>query len=90
MAHPSNRQKITAKGILLPSEWDENGGVLALSLFTHDEDEYGVKGDRVPPELLEVLRQELVVEGYFQWEKGRKIIHITDFSRFGGISCQGG
>ncbi len=78
-------RKVTAKGILLPSEWDENGDVLALTLFTHDEEEYAVKGDGIPPELLEVLRQELVVEGYFQWEKGRKIIQITDFSRFCGV-----
>lgn len=83
MGHAAKNQKITAKGILLPSDWDENGAVLALTLFTHDEDEYGVKGKDITPRLLEVLRQELVIEGYLQWEKGRKMIQITAFSPFG-------
>lgn len=58
-------RKVNAKGILLRSEWDENGGVLPLTLFTHDEEQYAVKGDGIKPELLEFFRQELVVEGYF-------------------------
>ena len=82
MGHPSNNRKITVKGILLPSEWDENGAVLALTFFTHDEDEYRVKVKEISPELLAVLRQEVVVEGSFKWENGRKMIRITDFSRF--------
>ena len=82
MGHPSNSRKTSVKGILLPSEWDENGDVLSLTLFTHDEDEYRVKGQELFPELLHVLRHELVIEGYFKLEKGRKIIQITDFSRF--------
>ena len=78
-------RKITAKGILLPSEWDENGAVLALTFFTHDEDEYRVKGKEISPKLFEVLRQELVVQGYFQWEEGTKIIKIEEFRPFGRL-----
>ncbi|MCG6880070.1 MAG: hypothetical protein LJE96_13105 [Deltaproteobacteria bacterium] len=83
MGHPLERRKITAKGILLPSEWDDNGAVLALTFFTHDEDEYKVKGKELMPELLGVLRQELFIEGYLRWEEGEKMIQITAFSPFG-------
>lgn len=85
MGHSSNDRRITAKGILLPSEWDENGVVLALTFFTHDEDEYRVKGKEILPKLFEVLRQELFIEGYFQWEKGRKTISIEGFRTFGSL-----
>jgi len=85
MGHSSNKRKITAKGILLPSEWDENGAVLALTFFTHDEDEYRVKGKEISPKLFEVLRRELMVEGYFQLEKGIKIIKIKDFRPFDSL-----
>lgn len=83
MAHPSERRKITAKGILLPSAWDDDGSILELTFFTHDEDEYRVKGKEMIPELLAVLRQELVIEGYLRWEDGQKIVQITAFSPFG-------
>jgi hypothetical protein len=74
MEPSSNSGRVSAKGILLPSEWDENGVVLGLTFFTHDEDEYRVKGKEIWPKLLEVLRQEVMVEGYFQWEEGKKTI----------------
>ena len=83
MAQPSERRKITAKGILLPSEWDDKGSILALTFFTHDEDEYLVKGKGMMPELMAVLRQELVIEGYLKWEEGQKMLQITAFSPFG-------
>ena len=83
--YPSDSPKMTAKGILLPSEWDENGDVIALTLFTHDEDEYRVEGNKMSPQLFDVLRQELLVEGSFRWEQGRKIIRITGFRRSGGM-----
>ena len=79
MAYPSKIHKVTVKGIVLPSEWDENGTVMALKLFTHDEDEYQVEGNEMLRELLDYLREELLVTGYFQWEQNRKIIQITEF-----------
>ena len=83
MVHPSERRIITAKGILLPSEWDDKGSILALTFFTHDEDEYLVKGNEMMPELLAVLRQELVIEGYLRWEDGQRMVQITAFSPYG-------
>ena len=77
MLHPQNYRKVTVKGILLPSEWDESGDVIALTLFAFDEDEYRVEGNETPRELLSVLRHELLVEGYLRWEQDRKIIRIT-------------
>ncbi|MBW2710238.1 MAG: hypothetical protein JRD04_13465 [Deltaproteobacteria bacterium] len=79
MGHPSNSRKITVKGILLPSEWDESGAVIALTLFTFDEDEYRVERNETTRELLDVLRHELLVEGYSRWEQDRKILRVTEF-----------
>lgn len=70
-------RKVSVRGILLPSEWDESGAVIALTLFTFDEDEYRVECDETMRELLHVLRHELIVEGHFRWEQGKKIIKIT-------------
>ena len=82
MAYPPKTLKVNAKGILLPSEWDENGAIMALSLFTHDEDEYRVERNEMPGKLLDCLREELLVEGVFRWEQGRKIIRIKGFRPF--------
>jgi hypothetical protein len=82
MAFPSKTVKVNAKGILLPSEWDENGAIIALSLFTHDEDEYRVESNEMSMKLQDYLREELLVEGVLRWEQGRKIIQIKGFSRF--------
>ncbi len=85
MGHLLNRRKITVKGILLPSEWDENGAVLELTFFTHDEEEFRVKAKEMMPELHKVVRQEVVIEGYLTWEDGHNIIQITAFSPFGSL-----
>lgn len=82
VTHSLSFRKMTARGILLPSEWDEIGAVIALTLFTFDEDEYKVEQTETKRELLDVLRQELLVEGYFRWEQGRKIIRITEYRLF--------
>jgi hypothetical protein len=82
MPHPLNDRKVAVKGILLPSEWDENGAVIALTLFTFDEDEYKVDRSETTRELLDVLQQELLVEGSYRWEQDRKIIRITEFHLF--------
>lgn len=79
MAYPSRIRKVTVKGIVLPSEWDEKGTIVGLKLFTHDEDEYQVEGNEMLRELLDYLREELLVTGYFQGEQNRKIIQITEF-----------
>ena len=83
MLDPLYYRKVTVRGILLPSEWDESGAVIALTLFTFDEDEYRVERDETMQELLNVLRHELLVEGHFRWEQDRKIIRISEFNLFG-------
>ena len=79
MLHPQNYRKVTVRGILLPSEWDESGTIVSFTLFAFDEDEYRVEGNETSRELLGVLRHELLVEGYLRWEQNKKIIRITEF-----------
>jgi len=79
VSHSLSFRKMTVRGILLPSEWDESGAVIALTLFTFDEDEYKVEQTETKRELLDVLRHELLVEGYFRWEQDEKMIRITEF-----------
>ena len=79
VSHSLSFRKMTVRGILLPSEWDESGTVTALTLFAFDEDEYRVEGNETSRELLGVLRHELLVEGYLRWEQDKKMIRITEF-----------
>lgn len=85
MPDPPYYGKVTVRGMLLPSEWDESGSVIALTLFTFDEDEYRVERDETMRELLNVLRRELLVEGHFRWEQDCKVIRISEFNLFTGL-----
>lgn len=73
---------LTAEGILLPSEWDDNGQVLGLTFFTFDEKAYPVEPCDLWQELLNVVREELRIEGYLKWKQGRKRIYIKTFHPF--------
>ncbi|MFH1351678.1 MAG: hypothetical protein ABII26_12205 [Pseudomonadota bacterium] len=75
----------TVKGIVIPVEWDEKGNVMALSISTHDEDEYLVTRDAKGEELMGFMREEVEVIGLLKMEQNRKILTVKKYSPKTGL-----
>ena len=50
-------------GILLPSDWSDDGQVTALVLATSDEAEFPIESDQSPRQLERYIRRKVVVDG---------------------------
>ena len=59
----TDERLITIKGIIIPVDWDENGKVTGVAVFTHDEDEFLVNNDVQGKKLLTQIHGELEVRG---------------------------
>lgn len=72
---------ITARGIVIPADWDDDGNVTAVLISTHREDEYLVdSGSGKGGELLEAIRQEVEVSGMLRESaRGRKAITVEAY-----------
>ncbi len=66
---PQGPKVITILGLVIPTDWDDEGGVTRVSIATFDEDEYLVQDDDVNNRLLELLGQEVAISG---------VVHKTD------------
>ena len=51
------------RGILLPSDWNDDGQVTAVILATSDEAEFPIKSDRSPAQLKRYFRKRVIVDG---------------------------
>lgn len=68
----------TIKGIVLPVNWDENGKVINVAIFTHDEDEFLVNSDMKGKKLLTQIHKELEVSGIVKAGETKKIIIVKE------------
>jgi len=56
-----SKQKI--EGIIIPSNWNENGFITGVSICTSDEKEYLAQSNRLGKELLNHVRHKVEVSG---------------------------
>ena len=67
-------------GIILPSQWDENGSVTRISINTHDEKEYEVDYSGHGKELLNHLQKMVEIDGKLvQRLGGHQYIKVNTF-----------
>jgi hypothetical protein len=72
---------ITAKGIVVPAEWDENGNVVAVAVSTYDEDEYLIDiQNEKGKELMGIMRKKIRITGEIRSaDKDRKIMTVIAY-----------
>ena len=56
-----SKQKI--EGIIIPSDWDEDGRIKSVSIYTSDEKEYLAQLNRLSRELLDHVHHKLEATG---------------------------
>jgi hypothetical protein len=71
---------IRIRGIVIPTEWDEQGNVAAVSIAAHNEEEYRVGMDDKGKELVVFLREQVEVSGFVREHQDKKIIKVERYS----------
>lgn len=75
MTEPANKVTLVFRGIATPAVWDE-GRVTQVSFCTFDDREYPVVMDAAGCELLQYLRQSLLVEGHLAPNHGGEVLYV--------------
>ena len=70
------------RGVVVPRTWDENGKVVAVTILTHDEDEYHVETGGRGTELKTFIRKNVEVLGTVNPQNGIKVIKVKDFKLY--------
>ena len=67
-------KQTTFRGILIPTDWDDNGKVTAIGLSGTDEKQYLIGKNEKLGELLGLIRREIEIIGPLLERAGRKVI----------------
>ena len=75
------RQNSDVTGIIIPNNWDENGRVVQIAIYTNKEDVYLVEHNRQEKELLNHIKKRVVVKGEMvEGIDGNKVIVVNNYS----------
>jgi len=56
-------QGIKIIGIIMPNNWDENGKVIEIALYTNQEEIYAVEDNSLTQELISLLQKKVEIKG---------------------------
>ena len=76
---------VTIRGIVIPTDWDEKGNVVAIAVSTYDEVEYLIENNEKEEELKGFIREEVEVCGILKKEKNRLIMQIKKYRSKPGL-----
>ena len=69
------------KGIIIPSDWDDQGNVTSILIAACDEKEYHVTAPDVIDRLKTFLRKEVTVSGTLEKIRDKTHIHISNVEK---------
>ena len=68
------------RGLVIPTDWDEQGNVASVAIATPNEEEYSVGMDDKGKELIAFLREKVEVSGIVREEEDKKVVKVEKFS----------
>lgn len=74
----TEQAKISLKGILIPSNWDEKGNITSLKIASANEKEYVISNQDVSEIMATYLRKEIMVTGVLEQGGAITYIHVQD------------
>jgi hypothetical protein len=74
----TEQPKISLKGILIPSNWDEMGNITSLKIASANEKEYIILNQDVSDMIATYLRKEITVTGVLEQWGTVTYIHVQD------------
>lgn len=67
-------------GIIMPNNWDENGRVIQIAIYTNEEEVYLVRHNQKAKELLNYINKRTAVKGkILRGNDGKQFIVVKDF-----------
>jgi hypothetical protein len=75
----SDPEPKTIRGIVIPTDWYENGHPRSVAIATYREQKYLVAEGPKCLQLLSLLNERVVVSGMVQLMKNGMVIEIQDF-----------
>ncbi len=63
-------QIIVINGIIMPNNWDENGEVIEIALYTNKEEVYTVEDNSLTQELISLLQKKVEIKGKIRKHPG--------------------
>jgi uncharacterized membrane protein YcgQ (UPF0703/DUF1980 family) len=79
MKKPSPAKEESIAGYVVPSEWDSDDNVVAISICT-DDDDYVVELNKLGEELFDFLDEDVEVTGFVREDKdGTKRVRVTSY-----------
>jgi hypothetical protein len=57
---------IAVTGIIMPNNWDENGRVTEIALYTNTKEVYAVEHNSLIQELISLLQKKIEIKGKFR------------------------
>ena len=74
-----NRQP-SIQGIIIPSQWDDKGNIIGVSINTNDEKEYLIEPIGVGKDLLSLTQKKIEVRGKVRERiDGNRLIRVTNY-----------
>ena len=75
----SDPERKTIRGIVIPTEWNENGHPCSVAIATYQEQKYLVAESPQGRQLLALLHERVVVSGLIHQKEDNVVIDIGDF-----------
>jgi len=76
-------KSITARGIVIPVDWDKKGTVIAAALLTHREEEYLIEHNDEGRKIMAFIQHEVEASGVVRKGHNKKTITISTFELLG-------
>jgi len=75
------RQEIDITGVIAPNNWDENGKITEIAIYTEREEVYRVENRGLIQELMNLMHKQVEVKGKIRQRlDGNKSITIQKYS----------
>ena len=73
-------QGIKIIGIIMPNNWDENGKVIEIALYTNQEEIYALEDNSLTQELISLLQKKVEIKGQIRKHPdGNRSISVHDY-----------
>ena len=71
---------VDVTGIIMPHNWDENGKVIQIAIYTNTEEVYGVALTRLTQKLIKLIHKKVEVKGKIrEHPDGNKSIAVQNY-----------
>lgn len=57
------RQAIDVTGIIMPNNWDEDGRIIGIAIYTNTEEVLGLEHNNITRELMNLLHRRVEIKG---------------------------